>query len=114
MWFSEVFQGVPSEGVKGFGDMEHTLDLITRADEVARKIKDAIKKRRLPRQKPISLLEEAQAAGIISSEEVQLAIEAEAARDDTIEVDSFTLEEYLRTSARAHSEPDRQQVPLAS
>ncbi len=105
---------IPQDTTEAAGRMEHTLDLVTRADVVARKIKDAVKKRRLPRQKPIFLLEEAQAAGIISSEEAQLAIEAEAARDDTIEVDSFTLEEYLRTSAKAHSEPDRQQVPLAS
>ena len=94
--------------------MEHTLDLITRADEVADKIKQAIKDRRLPRQKPITLLTEAQGAGVISPEEVKLVLEAEAARDDTIEVDSFTLDDYLRTSTQALPDPNQRTVPLAS
>jgi len=105
---------IPEDATEAAGRLEHTLDLITRADEVADKIKKAIKDRRLPRQKPITLLTEAQGAGVISPEEVKLVLEAEAARDDTIEVDSFTLDDYLRTSTQALPDPNQRTVPLAS
>ena len=51
---------------------------------------------------------------MISPEEVKLVLEAEAARDDTIEVDSFTLDDYLRTSTQDRPEPNQRIVPLAS
>jgi acyl-CoA dehydrogenase len=105
---------IPEDATEAAGRMERTLDLITRADEVADKIKQAIKDRRLPRQKPITLLAEAEGAGVISPEEVKLVLEAEAARDDTIEVDSFTLDDYLRTSTQDRPEPNQRIVPLAS
>jgi acyl-CoA dehydrogenase len=105
---------IPEDPTEAAGRMERTLDLITRADEVADKIKQAIKDRRLPRQKPITLLTEAEGAGVISPEEVKLVLEAEAARDDTIEVDSFTLDDYLRTSTQDRPEPNQRIVPLAS
>ena len=71
---------------------------MTRAEAVAAKIRAAIKARQLPRQKPLTLLEDALTAGIITAEDHALVLEAEAARKDAVEVDSFTLEQYLETA----------------
>lgn len=110
---------IPTDPTEAVGRLERTLGLVTQADQVARKIKAAIKERLLPRQKPITLLEQAHGAGVITQEELELVIEAEAARVDTVEVDSFTLEEYLRTSVQAGSNQvstglDQPPVTLAS
>ncbi len=45
--------------------------------------------------RPESLLDAAVAAGVLAPAQADLAREAAAARRDAIEVDSFTLEDYL-------------------
>lgn len=94
---------VPADAQEALGRIEHTLGLVTRAEEVAAKIKAAIKARKLPRQKPLTLLEEAEAAGIITAADRALVQEAEAARRDAVEVDSFSLEQYLETARTPES-----------
>jgi acyl-CoA dehydrogenase len=94
---------VPSDAEEALGRIEHTLGLVTRAEEVAAKIKAAIKARKLPRQKPLTLLEEAEAAGVITAADRALVLEAEAARRDAVEVDSFSLEQYLETARKPES-----------
>jgi len=89
---------IPDAADEALGRIEHTFALVTRAEEVAAKIKAAIKARQLPRQKPLTLLEDALTAGIITAEDHALVLEAEAARKDAVEVDSFTLEQYLETA----------------
>ena len=46
----------------------------------------------------MAVAEQAKDRGIISAEELDLMHAAEAARDDRIQVDAFSLEEYLQTS----------------
>ena len=65
---------------------------------MARKIKRAVRERRLPKGRPAALLDAALEAGVLDAKEVELVREAEAAREDAIQVDSFTLEEYLKSS----------------
>ena len=80
---------------EAMGRIEHAFTLTREADAVAVKIKAAIKEKRLPRQKPLTLLEQARDAGIITAEDHDLVTRAEAARDDAVAVDSFTLDEYM-------------------
>ena len=90
---------VPSDPDTALGRLEHAFELCTRADAVAGKIKDAVRAGKLPRQKPATLVTEALSQGLITKEEAELVAEAERARDDVIQVDAFTLEDYLTTSA---------------
>tara|TARA_R110002072_G_scaffold132967_5_gene273407 strand:+ start:88 stop:2529 length:2442 start_codon:yes stop_codon:yes gene_type:complete len=89
---------VPGDVNEAMGRLEHAFALSHEADAVAAKIKDAIQAKRLPRAKPLTLVDEAESAKIITAEEADLVRRAEAARNDAIQVDSFTLDEYLNTS----------------
>ncbi|MFT7677258.1 MAG: acyl-CoA dehydrogenase [Planctomycetota bacterium] len=98
---SQVY--LPTEQDQALGRLEHAFDLVTRADAVAVKIKAAIKAKQLPKARPLALLDTARDAGLITAEEHALVRAAEAAREDAIQVDSFTLDEYLETAHRDSS-----------
>ncbi len=68
------------------------------ADKVGVRIKDAIRKGELPRQAPITLLDEALEKGIINENDVAIVCKAEELRTDAITVDSFSESEYLATA----------------
>ena len=74
------------------------------ADRIAAKIKAAVKDKRLPKGRPAALVEAAVEAGVLTADEAEQVAAAEAARRDAIEVDCFTLEEYLQSSV-APAEP---------
>ena len=86
---------IPADSSKGLGRLEHAFVLCTRAEGVARKIKQAVREKKLPRDKPARLVGPALEAGIITPGEAEMVAAAEEARDAAIQVDSFTLEEYL-------------------
>ena len=90
-------------GNEALGRLENAFLLAARADEVARKIKRAVRERRLPKGRPAALLDAALEAGVIDAKEVELVRTAEAARQDAIEVDSFSLEEYMKSSVAPES-----------
>jgi acyl-CoA dehydrogenase len=90
---------VPKERSEALGRLEHAFALCFAADEVASKIKDAVRKGALPRERPEKLLPQAIEKGIVTAAEAEQLKEAEAARWDAVQVDSFTLEEYLRRGA---------------
>jgi acyl-CoA dehydrogenase len=90
---------VPHEEGQALARLEQAFLAAVAADEVAKRIKVAIRERRLPRRPVPSLLEEALQEGIISAEDVALVEKAEALRNDAIQVDSFSEEEYRRTAA---------------
>jgi len=92
---------VPSDPEHPLGRLENAFRLCVEADGVARRIRAAVKAGTLPRKRPEHLIEPALEAGILTPEEADLMRRAEAARDDLIQVDSFTLEEYLATAAGA-------------
>jgi acyl-CoA dehydrogenase len=68
------------------------------AASVERKIRDAVKRRALPRAHPATLVPAAVEAGVITSEEAHLLERAEAARADVVAVDAFDLEDYFRSA----------------
>ncbi len=85
---------VPADPEQALGRLERAFRLSYDAESVAGKIKVAIQTGKLPKARPERLVAEAAAAGIIREDEAQLMRDAEAARDDAIQVDSFTPEEY--------------------
>lgn len=80
------------------GRIENAFRLSVEADAVAGKIKDAIRKKELPRDKPLRLLDAALEKGVITKEDYDLVQKAEIARNDAIQVDSFTLDEYKKSA----------------
>jgi acyl-CoA dehydrogenase len=93
---------IPKGETEAMAQLEHAFMLSIEAEDVARKIKDAIKAKKLPRQKPATLLDAALEQGIITQEDYKLVERAEAARAEAIRVDSFTLEEYKETAANPY------------
>ena len=78
-----------------FGLLERAFRLAYQGDHVARKITKAVRERKLEKGRPAALVNKALEANIISVEEAQLIQDAEAARYEAIQVDSFTLDEYM-------------------
>lgn len=73
--------------------LEHAFHLAAQTEQITRKIKDAIKTKRLPKKKVQELYHEALHAGIISAEEHELLTEAEHARAEAVKVNAFDLNE---------------------
>ena len=95
---------IPAAPSEALGRLERAFLLSYKADPIFKKIKTATRKGTLPKARPEQLVEKAFKMGIISEDEFELISEAELARNDAIQVDSFTLEEYMKvgqTSAAA-------------
>jgi acyl-CoA dehydrogenase len=86
---------IPEDPTQAVGRYEHTLNLITEAAPVYKKLYVAMKKRELEKGRVPSLIDPALEKGIISKEEADLLRKAEEARDDAVQVDDFTLDEYM-------------------
>lgn len=88
---------VPQDPEEALGRLENALRLTHESDAVERTIRTAIREKKLPRRVPPA--EHARLAleqNIITSEQANLLQRAHDARQDAIQVDSFTLEEYKR------------------
>ncbi|MEM1042816.1 MAG: acyl-CoA dehydrogenase [Bacteroidota bacterium] len=86
---------VPADKEEALGRLEHALGLAYESEGVMQKVKKAIRRKELPRKvAPKVLVEQAVEKGIITPAEAQLLQDANAARQDAIQVDSFTLDEY--------------------
>ena len=108
--FGGLFQG--DDPTSGRGRLEHAFLVCSEAEGVAAKIKDAVRKRQLPRAHPAALVEKAVAEGVITREEAALVQRAEAARADAIMVDDFSTEEYFRTAADLPATGDGARGPV--
>ena len=96
---------VPADPDEAFSRLENAFQLAYDGDRVARTISKAVKAQKLPKAKPAQLVEQAVQAGIISAEEARLLQASEEARNDAIQVDSFTLEEYKRGATSGGDAP---------
>lgn len=85
---------LPRDREEALGRLEYALQAASRADRVERKIRDAVKNGRLARAKPEHLVHQAVSQGIVSPDEAEIVVEAERARNDYIQVDAFTTEDY--------------------
>ena len=77
------------------GRLENALRLVYEAEPVFKKIIKAIRAKQLKKAAPHKMINDALEAGIITQEEAILLKNAEAAREDVIQVDTFTQEEYM-------------------
>jgi acyl-CoA dehydrogenase len=89
---------IPTSSEEALGRLEKAFILLSQAEPLLKTIKNASHTGKLPQQKPDELISAALKAGVISNKDVDLICEAEFARNDAIQVDSFTLEEYLQGS----------------
>lgn len=88
---------VPADPEQALGRLERAFRLAHEAAAVQSKLRRAVRDGRLPRRlNPDELVRRAIDGVVISREEADLIETATRARDDYIQVDSFTLEEYMR------------------
>ncbi len=85
---------IPKDETSALGRLEHAFKLSRKADSIAAKVKKEVKAGRLP--KSTSLYEDALAAGIINEEEHRLMDEAKRVKEETIAVDEFDLNDYMK------------------
>ena len=95
-----IFVGSADEPL---GRVEHALHETVAAESAARKLRRAVRARRLQADTPGALLTEARLTGVLSHEEVARLEAAAAARREAIQVDAFPPEEFGRISAAAHN-----------
>lgn len=92
---------IPTDSGDHLATLEAALILHHQADEIVGKIKDAVRARKLPKDRPESLIPQAVEEQVITREEAELLKTAERARTAAITVDSFSLAEYLQTAVQA-------------
>jgi acyl-CoA dehydrogenase len=97
---------IPAHPDEALGRLEQAFRLSFEAEAILKTIKAASQTRQLPQAKPEQLVEAAIAKGIITEADAQLLREATTARNDAVQVDSFTLEEYQQGS-QAIVHPDK-------
>jgi len=93
----------PEDTEDGLGKLEWAFKLSSQATEVERKIKKAVKAKKLPKKRAKDLVILALEKGIISEEEKEVITKATAARWEAIQVDDFNDEDYKKHSPKAYS-----------
>ena len=101
--FGGVF--VPSDPTTAVGRFEHTMALCYQAEGVVAKVKQAIRAKQLPKAHPATLIAKAVEQGILTPDEAALLTRAEEARNDAIQVDSFTTDEYFASAVEPAGRP---------
>jgi acyl-CoA dehydrogenase len=84
-----IFIGGPEEPA---GRVEHALRKATAAEAATRKLQRALRAGHIKADVPEAQIDEALDSGVLSEHEARLLREAEAARDEAIQVDEFTPE----------------------
>ncbi|MEM6675714.1 MAG: acyl-CoA dehydrogenase [Planctomycetota bacterium] len=87
---------VPTALDETLGQLEHALVVCSEADAVHRKIRDAVKRKKIAKRAHGAMVEDAVRLGVITATERELLGRAEEARAAVVAVDSFTLEEYAK------------------
>jgi len=102
---AEMF--VPDAGDPALGRLERALHLTLAAEPLRKKLRDAQKARILPREPEDAILDEAVAKNVLTSSERDRVLEAWNARDDAIQVDAFSQDEFPRSTPglRASGKP---------
>jgi acyl-CoA dehydrogenase len=103
---------LPDNPQEALGRLEQAMMLSVITESILQKIKIAIKEGKLPPEKPSALVRKAFEAKIISLDEVELLTQAEAARNDAIQVDSFTFQEYQEKAVLLKPEQSELQAKI--
>jgi acyl-CoA dehydrogenase len=86
---------LPTDRNEALGRLEYACTMVRKAEAVDKKIRDAIRSKKMPKKKGIVAIEEAFKIGAINAEEHATILEAEKLRIDAIQVDEFHEHEYL-------------------
>jgi acyl-CoA dehydrogenase len=89
---------LPTHPDEALGRLEQAMRLTLQSEPIFRTIKDAVRRGLLPNNQPEQLIEAAVGAGIVTVGEGELLKEAAITRNEAIQVDSFTQEDYQRSS----------------
>ncbi|MBI2602174.1 MAG: acyl-CoA dehydrogenase [Deltaproteobacteria bacterium] len=89
---SGIFLGNDKEDP--LGRLEYALKMVSAAEDAEKKVKQAIREKKLPKQKVVKLIDKALELSVISLEEARALKVSEEARLDAIQVDDFSPEEY--------------------
>ncbi len=89
---------IPTSANEALGRLESAFQLSDRAEAIFVKLKLAMRSGQIPHGKPEQSLALALSTKTISQAEANLLQELELARNNAIQVDAFTLEEYLQGS----------------
>jgi acyl-CoA dehydrogenase len=74
--------------------LDHAMKMVHQSEAIEKKVRDAVRAKRLAKKKGPALFEDAKAQNVISAEEYNLWKEAAAVRYDAILVDEFTQDQY--------------------
>ena len=85
---------VPPAHELGLGRLEAALDKAVRALPIETKLRDALRSGRLEHAPGVMLDDAGLAAGVITEAEYELLDEAREARDEVVQVDTFSAQEY--------------------
>ncbi len=88
---------IPSEDTPGTGRLFKAFKALLKAQEASKKITKAQREKKLPYGDPYSLADVAEKAGVINSVEKDLIKKAAEGRNEAIQVDEFTAEEFFKT-----------------
>ncbi|MDR9415757.1 MAG: acyl-CoA dehydrogenase [Gracilimonas sp.] len=86
---------MPKDKESAIGRYEYTMELNEKAWPVFKKLYKAIKAKELPKELYLEIADLAVEKGVITKEESILVKKTEKARNDAIQVDEFTLDEYM-------------------
>ena len=89
---------VPASAERPIGRMDRAMQASIQAEDVLSRLKTEAKKGNLPKKGVRDQIVMAVEKGFITNEQAELVAHAEKLRDDAVQVDSFTLEEYLKTA----------------
>lgn len=94
---NNLTQGIylPEDREQHIARLEYAFQVILRSEDSERKIRNAIRKKQLPKNKIRFVIDEALEKHIISQKEYNELKQSAELRLDAIQVDSFTQEEYL-------------------
>lgn len=92
---------IPDDKEQALGRYEYALAALKEAEPVYKKLHVATKKKELPKTQPRFVINEALEKGIITKEEAETVRKAEDARVDVVQVDEFTLDEYLHKTPKS-------------
>jgi acyl-CoA dehydrogenase len=96
---------IPTDTNQALGRSEHAFTLVHQVEPLLKSIKAASRAGKLPSGKPEQMIENAVAIGLITEAEKELIQKAELVRNDAIQVDAFTAEDYQRGVVLPQTQP---------
>ncbi|MEZ5977040.1 MAG: acyl-CoA dehydrogenase [Planctomycetota bacterium] len=89
---------MPTSETEPVRALETAFEKVHAAHPVVHKVKKAMKKGKVAKRPILEALPEAVTAGVIEEKEAAIVRAAEEARAEAIEVDAFSLEDYMKTA----------------